>query len=229
MRAVVTPIRPARKLRRRPSVTQLRFAALVAMLALAVAVLAATLARGMLTRPAQPVLVARVPIPQGASVAADDLTTRSIVVPSWLAKALPRQSPVGATARVAITPGELLETSMIARGPTPRALPTVAVLVPSTAASASMVAPGSVVDIVATLTNPTGTATTELLGKGLRVLASSTTSGGYLVTVAVPSYLTALALAQASATAKLAVIDATSTRLRPTTFAYPPVPGASHG
>lgn len=229
MRAVVTPIRPSRRRKRRLSSSQLRFAALVALLGLAVAVLAATLARGMLTTPTRSVIVARVPIPQGASVTADELTTRSIVVPSWLAHALPSRPPIGARARTAIAPGELIESSMIARGQASRALPTVAVLIPSDAATTTMVAPGNLVDIVATITSPTGTATSELLGTRLRVLASTSTNSGYLVTVAVPSYLTALALAQASATAKLAVINATSTRLRPSTFAYPLAPGVPRG
>jgi len=232
MRAVVTPIHPSRRLRRRLDPTKVRFAALVAMLGLAVAVLAATLARGLMTKSTQAVLVARVAIPKGSLLTSTDLTTRSIVVPPWLARALPTRPPIGARARTTIAAGDLIESSMIAHGPTPRALPTVAVLVPADATTAAMVAPGNLVAIVATLTDPSGATTTELLASRLRVLATSTTNTGYLVTVAVPSYLTGLALAQASATAKLAVIDTTTTRLRPSFFVYPPVapmPGRSHG
>lgn len=229
VRSVVTPLHPSRTRRWRPSSRALRLTALIGFLGLSVALLAGSLAAEVLTKPTRLVYVARQPIRAGAIIVPSELAARSLAVPPWLVATLPSRPPVGARARSEISTGELIESSMLGHTAAHAALPRIAVLVPTTSTTPALVAPGNRVDIVATLTNPSGIPTTELVGAGLRILAESATNVGYLVTLQVPSYLTALALAQASATAKLSVIGTTSTTLRPSVFVYPPNPAASHG
>jgi Flp pilus assembly protein CpaB len=172
------------------------------------------------------------PIPEGAAIVASDLGRATVDVPSIATSELVSPAlALGARARVTIQPGTLLVRPLIQH--TPPAPPTrsITIAVPATAVAPGMLAPGNRVDVVAAETAIGGQTTTLTLATQLRVVGVSSTSGDELVTVSTPTLETALAIAQALATGKVDVVDATGVSHDASLATYPPSIGnlATHG
>ncbi len=187
----------------------LRLGGALVLAALAVAaLLASLLPQAHIAGRASTGFIATRSIPRGATIMADDIAETSTVLPAPARVLLaPRSTLVGARALVTIPRGALLERDLIARVAPRAAERTITIAVPDTAVAPSALAPGDRVDVVAT--TDAVPATTLTIGTQLLVTSVQSEGGEELITVSTPTLLESLAIAQALATDKVDVINAT--------------------
>lgn len=200
----------------------LRIVGAVVLAGVSLALLVASWVSGVRTNGASLAVVVTRSIPAGATIERSDLGVASVSVPPSVHRTLLTvDDALGRTAAVAIAPGAILERSMVA-GPsavTPERSITIAV--PTTSLAPGVIAPGDRVDVLATTQN-SATPSTLTIATQLLVLDVQASSGDELVTVATRSLDQALAIAQALATAKVDLVNATGVTRDTVLSVYPP-------
>jgi Flp pilus assembly protein CpaB len=177
------------------------------------------------------VLVALSSIPKGSVIERSELATAQVAMPSRLvgAEAMPTLSRVlGTSTLVAIRPGEIISTSLLASRHTQRPLRTISIggLDPANL-TASGIVPGARVDVV--VTYGTGiSATTQTVGTSIEVSTIMPESSGIgasqgdQVSLVIPTLIEGLAIAQASSAGKISLINSTGVTPSRTLPVYPP-------
>ncbi|ACU54205.1 SAF domain protein [Acidimicrobium ferrooxidans DSM 10331] len=233
-----TLLRGARRTWDRPAVrwpslgsSALRIVGSIVLAGVSLALLVASWLGGVRNAGAAVGVVVTRPIPAGATIERADLGLASITVPQAVrATLLAVDDAVGRTAAVTIAPGTLLERSMVL-GPRPRTpVRSITIAVPSTSVASGVIEPGDRVDVLATTQSASSPATLTIATQ-LLVLDVQASSGDELVTVATDSLDQALAIAQALATAKVDLVNATGVPGDTVLSVYPPsIAGlATHG
>ncbi len=163
----------------------------------------------------QGVLVVSAPIPQGGTISASDLGVANLSASRSLhpMPAADESSVIGHRAAVALLPGELMTTGLLAHGPTLAANHgEVGLTLNSSEMPSGVLVAGDSVEVVSTATTATGTARGAASSLVLTnaVVAdspvSNTSSGGTVLSIIVPSSAVAASVAVAAANGHIALV-----------------------